>query len=155
MLYSYFYHSPIGWINIKTTDSSVHSIQYLDEPFSFDDSNETHPFLMIVKKQLDEYFKGLRKDFTLPFHIDGSLFQQTVLHQVQYIPYGTTCSYKQIATQIHNPKASRAVGNANNKNQLLIFIPCHRVIGNNGDLVGYAAGLWRKEWLLQHERQNY
>lgn len=103
-------------------------------------------------KELGEYFEGKRKTFSLPLYMQGTEFQKQVWKALQDIPYGQTCSYKDIAVKIGKPNASRAVGQANNKNPLSIFVPCHRVIGALGNLVGYGGGLNRKEWLLEMEK---
>jgi methylated-DNA-[protein]-cysteine S-methyltransferase len=102
--------------------------------------------------QLDEYFKGERREFTFPYILEGTIFQKNVWNALTGILYVNTGSYKDIAVSIGNEKAIRAVGSANGRNKLSIVIPCHRIIGSNGKLTGYAGGLWRKEWLLQHER---
>lgn len=103
-------------------------------------------------KELGEYFEGKRKTFSLPLNMQGTEFQKQVWKALQDIPYGQTCSYKDIAVKIGKPNASRAVGQANNKNPLSILVPCHRVIGALGNLVGYGGGLNRKEWLLEMEK---
>ena len=107
-----------------------------------------------TRKQLDEYFAGNRKQFDIPIKLDGTDFQINVWKELLKIPYGETCSYLDIAKRIGNPKASRAVGMANNKNKIIIIVPCHRVIGSNKKLVGYACGLEVKEKLLELERKN-
>ena len=112
---------------------------------------EATPILQEAEKQLAEYFAGIRKAFDLPLAPEGTDFQKSVWQTLQQIPYGETRSYKEIATAVGNPKASRAVGLANNRNPISIVIPCHRVIGANGKLVGYGGGLGIKEALLQLE----
>ena len=107
-----------------------------------------------TKQQLDEYFAGNRKQFDIPIKLEGTDFQIKVWKELLKIPYGETCSYLDIAKCIGNPKASRAVGMANNKNKIIIIVPCHRVIGSNKKLVGYACGLDVKEKLLELEREN-
>ena len=107
-----------------------------------------------TKQQLDEYFADKRKKFDIPIKLDGTDFQIKVWKELLKIPYGETCSYLDIAKCIGNPKASRAVGMANNKNKIIIIVPCHRVIGSNKKLVGYACGLDVKEKLLELERGN-
>ena len=107
-----------------------------------------------TKQQLDEYFAGKRKKFDIPIKLDGTDFQIKVWKELLKIPYGETCSYLDIAKCIGNPKASRAVGMANNKNKIIIIVPCHRVIGSNKKLVGYACGLDVKKKLLELEREN-
>lgn len=113
----------------------------------------TEPINM-VKQELDLYFSGKLKIFTTPLFLMGSDFQKEVWHALQQIPYGETRSYKDQAALIKNEKAFRAVANANGSNQLAIVIPCHRIINHNGDLGGYAGGKIRKEWLLNHEKNN-
>lgn len=114
--------------------------------------NKLTPLLLKTKKQLEEYFGGKRKIFDLPLRPMGTPFQQTVWKALQTIPYGETRTYQDIAIQIGNEKACRAVGMANNKNPIGIVIPCHRVIGKNGGLTGYAGGLDKKEYLLKVEK---
>ncbi len=104
-----------------------------------------------LRQQIDEYFKGERKDFTVPLFAPGSEFQKNVWKELQTIPYGTTRSYKQQAAALKNPGAVRAVAHANGMNRISIIIPCHRVIGDNGHLTGYGGGIWRKKWLLDLE----
>ena len=105
----------------------------------------------VLNKQMEEYFGGLRKEFTLPLVFDGTPFQEKVWKALLKIPYGETRSYLDQAKMIGNPKAVRAVANANGDNRIAIIIPCHRVIGSNGKLVGYGGGLWRKKYLLNLE----
>lgn len=102
-------------------------------------------------KQLKEYYDGLRRDFDLPLDLQGTLFQLKVWNELLKIPYGQTRTYKQIAQAIGSPKAYRAVGNANNQNRIMVVVPCHRVIGSNGQMVGYAGGIEMKEMLLAIE----
>jgi methylated-DNA-[protein]-cysteine S-methyltransferase len=108
--------------------------------------------LIECERQLDEYFKGKRRTFTFPYQLDGTIFQKKVWEGLTEISYAKTSTYKEIAVSIGNEKAVRGVGSANGRNRLSIVVPCHRVIGSNGKLTGYAGGLWRKEWLLRHER---
>lgn len=110
--------------------------------------------LLEAEKQLKEYFEGKRKEFSLPLEKNGTDFQKKVWNALKKIPYGETRTYKDIAKVIGNEKASRAVGMANNKNNIPIIIPCHRVIGSNGSLIGYALGLEAKKYLLDLERKN-
>ncbi|WP_378185924.1 methylated-DNA--[protein]-cysteine S-methyltransferase [Aquimarina sp. W85] len=105
-------------------------------------------------QQLHEYFEGIRKKFTIPIHPQGTDFQLKVWNQLLTIPYGKTASYLDIAKQLGDPKVIRAAASANGKNPLWIIIPCHRVIGSDGSLTGYAGGLWRKKWLLDHENPS-
>lgn len=110
-----------------------------------------HPFKE-TRKQLKEYFAGKRKKFDLPLAAQGTVFQKNVWKQLSAIPFGKTKSYGEVAKEIRSPKASRAVGAANGSNPICIIVPCHRVIGANGKLTGYAGGLKMKEWLLKHEQ---
>jgi len=115
---------------------------------------QTTELLSMATIQLDEYFQGKRTVFSLPFKLTGTPFQLAVWKELQNIPYGKTTSYKEIAQKINKPKAYRAVGMANNKNPLPIIIPCHRVIGSNGKLIGYAGGLNLKNYLLELEKSH-
>lgn len=115
---------------------------------------QTTELLSMATIQLDEYFQGKRTTFSLPFKLIGTPFQLAVWKELQNIPYGQTASYKEIAQKINKPKACRAVGMANNKNPLPIIIPCHRVIGSNGKLIGYAGGLNLKNYLLELEKSH-
>ncbi|MDZ7759041.1 MAG: methylated-DNA--[protein]-cysteine S-methyltransferase [Desulfovermiculus sp.] len=114
--------------------------------------NEILPAYMDqAKEQLLEYLLGRRTGFEIPLDCEGTPFQLRVWRALRQVPFGHTVSYQDIAREIGNPKACRAVGGANNKNPLPIIIPCHRVIGRDGRLVGYGSGMWRKKWLLQLE----
>lgn len=115
---------------------------------------QTTELLSMATIQLDEYFQGKRTTFSLPFKLTGTPFQLAVWKELQNIPYGQTTSYKEIAQKINKPKAYRTVGMANNKNPLPIIIPCHRVIGSNGKLIGYAGGLKLKNYLLELEKSH-
>lgn len=146
-----FYKSPIGYIKISGNDNEITSIDFVEEePYLKPSKNQLFEKLQI---ELDEYFQGKRKSFSICFSTKGTDFQKNVWGELAKIPFGKTKSYKDIAEAIKNDKAVRAVGMANNKNKLPIIIPCHRVIGSNNKLVGYAGGLWRKEWLLNHEKK--
>ena len=105
-------------------------------------------------RQLTEYFKGRRQKFSIPLVLEGTDFQKAVWRQLQKIPFGQTASYGDVARAVGSPRAFRAVGNANNKNPIPLIIPCHRVIGSDGKLVGFGGGIWRKEWLLEHEQSQ-
>jgi len=104
--------------------------------------------------QLDEYFKGKRRKFSVKLDLRGTVFQKRVWQALLKIPFGGTASYQDIAEAVGNRKAVRAVGNANGANPVAIIVPCHRVIGSDGSLVGYGSGLWRKRWLLSHEQKH-
>ncbi|WP_279083788.1 bifunctional transcriptional activator/DNA repair enzyme AdaA [Gilliamella apis] len=107
-----------------------------------------------AKVEIAEYFAGTRTNFTVALHTPGTLFQQTVWDCLKHIPYGELTTYKQQAQRINNPQAIRAVANANGYNRVAIIVPCHRVIGSNGELIGYGGGLERKKWLIEHENKN-
>lgn len=109
--------------------------------------------LNLAEQELREYFAGERKEFTVPVFLQGTDFQLKVWNALQEIPYGEMCSYGEIARKIGNPKACRAVGGANNRNPVMIFIPCHRVVGADGSLVGFGAGLEVKQYLLELEKR--
>ena len=145
-----YYESPIGVLKIKCNEDAITSLVKTDEGF---ERTDDLPIVAKLKKELDEYFIGERKVFDLPLKFNGTEFQEQVWDALLKIPYGETRSYKDIATVIGNYKASRAVGMANNKNNIIILIPCHRVIGSSGKLVGYACGLEVKEYLLNLEKK--
>lgn len=113
-----------------------------------------HAFLDLLEEQLNQYFAQTRTEFTLPLHLTGTAFQKSVWQTLLGIPYGTTWSYKQQAIQMNQPEAIRAVAAANGQNKHAIIIPCHRVVGSNGQLTGYAAGLSKKKWLLEFEKDK-
>lgn len=148
-IYKTYYDSPIGAIEITATESGILSLDFVDEMKKF---NDIPQILKDCLTELDEYFKGERKEFTINCELSGTDFQKKVWKALEEIPFGKTMSYKEIAEKIGNPKAVRAVGSANHNNKIAIIIPCHRVIGSSGKLTGYAGGLWRKEWLLNHEK---
>jgi AraC family transcriptional regulator, regulatory protein of adaptative response / methylated-DNA-[protein]-cysteine methyltransferase len=110
-------------------------------------------YIELLRQQLTEYFEGSRKEFAVPLHTPGSAFQQSVWKELQNIPFGATRSYLDQAIALKSPDAIRAVANANGMNRVSIVIPCHRVIGTDGRLVGYGGGLRRKKWLLDHEKK--
>lgn len=147
------YESPIGIIEIIGNNVAIGSILFSEkDKVEKILQAETPPVLMDCVTQLNEYFKGERQEFTFPYEFEGTAFQKTVWNALTQIPYATTESYKGLAVSIGKERAVRAVGTANGKNKLSIVVPCHRIIGTNGKLTGYAGGLWRKEWLLKHER---
>jgi len=147
------YASPIGIIEILGTEEAITSIMFCEREIIENLVQEGTPkVLRDCAVQLDQYFKGELDEFNFPYVVVGTDFQKTVWNALKSIPYAQTGSYKDIAVSIGNEKAIRAVGSANGKNKISIVIPCHRIIGSNGTLTGYAGGLWRKEWLLQHER---
>lgn len=142
--------SPIGELKLKADENSVNSILFVfdDTVMEAENCNEV---LEICKKQLNEYFSGERKEFDVSISQEGTEFQQRVWEELGKIPHGRTLSYNYIAERVGGKNMMRAVGSANGKNQISIIVPCHRVIGSDGSLTGYAGGMWRKEWLLKHE----
>ena len=144
-----YYRSPVGVTRIIAEGGFITSISIRDEEIEVVPTGD--PVLQMAIKQLDEYFAGERKDFELPIKQAGSDFQQAVWQQLLTIPYGKTISYGQQSKLMNNPLGIRAIAAANGKNNLWVVVPCHRVIGSDGSLTGYAGGLWRKKWLLAHE----
>lgn len=150
----FYYETSIGKITIVDNGKCIIGMHF--GKVNIEDSNVSETKLIKeAHKQLEEYLNKKRKEFELPLLPQGTEFQLKVWNALKEIPYGQTCSYKDIAIKVGNEKASRAVGMANNRNPIAIFIPCHRVIGANGKLVGYAGGLDIKEKLLDLERENY
>lgn len=147
--------SPLGAITIQAVDAGLLGIwfeQHTTLPAELGCESALHPVIGATCEQLGQYFSGLRQQFNLPLAAQGTEFQQKVWRALIEIPYGQTCSYQELANAIGNPKAVRAVGLANGKNPISIVVPCHRVIGKNGKLTGYAGGVERKEQLLALER---
>ncbi|MDP5041322.1 MAG: methylated-DNA--[protein]-cysteine S-methyltransferase [Paraglaciecola sp.] len=142
--------SPFGQLEIAATDEKLCIVRFKSECSHPTRNNEV---LEKTIRQLTEYFLGYRHTFDLPLATDGTPFQQEVWRQLNRIPYGATCSYGEIASSIHRPKAVRAVGAANGRNRMSIIVPCHRVIGANGSLTGYAWGTSIKASLLAHEQK--
>jgi methylated-DNA-[protein]-cysteine S-methyltransferase len=145
--------TPIGWLKIEGNETAVTKI-WFEEPEP--PSSDCPPNSAIEKAyaQLSEYFEGKRTSFDFAVQLNGTPFQQKVWEALRHIPYGQTRSYGDIAKSFQQPNLSRAIGMANGKNPICIVIPCHRVIGENGKLTGYAGGLWRKQWLLEHESKS-
>ena len=148
--------SPVGVLKLVANDISLIAVLWENETpnrvrLAELVENKQHPILLETQKQLSEYFEGQRKIFDLPLNFEGTEFQQKVWQALLTIPFGETRSYKDIAEQIGNVKAVRAVGAANGKNPISIIAPCHRVVGANGKLVGFAGGLENKDVLLKLE----
>lgn len=140
--------SPLGQLKIQCTDEQVTAVLFWETEAG---TSHRHPLLDTCTQQLDDYFSGKRQTFSLPLRQEGTAFQQKVWDLLCRIPFGNTISYLHLAHQYGDPKAIRAVAAANGRNNLAIIVPCHRVIGSNQSLTGYAGGLWRKKWLLEHE----
>lgn len=149
MLIGYWYHFLIDLLIIEK-DKKIYAITPKDD-YQYIEKNT--PLIKEAAKQLQEYFDKQRTSFTLPLAMEGSEFQLKVWNQLLKIPYGKTVTYQDVAKAIGNKNASRAVGMANNKNRIMIVIPCHRVIGSNGSLTGYYGGLAMKRILLDLEKQ--
>ncbi|HMS63736.1 MAG TPA: methylated-DNA--[protein]-cysteine S-methyltransferase [Ignavibacteria bacterium] len=154
-IYKAYFNSEIGLIEITGSASGIMSLDFKDNVNTGElYSDKDLPGCMKeCLKQLSDYFKGERKKFNVQMQIEGTDFQKKVWKKLIEIPFGKTNTYKEIAANTGNANAGRAVGNANNKNKIAIIIPCHRVIGSNNKLTGYAGGLWRKEWLISHEKK--
>lgn len=153
--YHTFHESPIGSLHLEQTDGALTGLwlptgrhAHASAPSG---RRADHPFVE-VRRQLDAYFEGRRREFDLPLRAKGTSFQEMVWAALRSIPYGETWSYGQLAVRIGRPTAFRAVGLANGQNPLSILVPCHRVIGANGTLTGYGGGLPAKRWLLELER---
>ncbi|MBP6432808.1 MAG: methylated-DNA--[protein]-cysteine S-methyltransferase [Ferruginibacter sp.] len=153
-----YYNSPIGILELNAIDDKLTALLFTNsykgkkvDEASIQFEKATSNILKKTITQLDEYFKGDRKIFDINYTLNGTPFQQTVWNELMNITYGNTISYLRLSKRIGNVKAIRAVGTANGNNQISIIIPCHRVIGSNGDLIGYGGDLWRKKWLLEHE----
>ncbi len=148
-LFKTYYKSPIGAIEILGTKEGIVSVNFVEGRVRSD--AKIPRVITACRKQIDEYFRGKRKKFSLNLLLHGTDFQKSVWQRLLKVPHGKTASYGAIAKFIRSPNAFRAVGNANNKNPIAIVVPCHRIVGSNGNLVGYGGGLWRKLWLLEHE----
>jgi methylated-DNA-[protein]-cysteine S-methyltransferase len=153
-----YYHSPLGTLSIKASEDAITEILFLNShkgikvnEDEIDFSPSPSPVINKCIKQLDEYFSGERKVFDMPLSYTGTIFQKEVWSELMNIPFGKNISYLELSKRIENVKAIRAVGTANGSNKICIVVPCHRVIGSNGSLVGYGGDLWRKKWLIDHE----
>lgn len=153
MTHTFIYESPIGKIGIKDNGHSIIEVYFIKEAEDQELELKETALIREAGRQLEEYFQGKRNDFDLPLEPKGTPFQKSVWEALITIPYGETRSYKEVAQKVNSPKAYRAVGMSNNKNPISIIIPCHRVIGANGKMVGYGGGLDIKEYLLNLESQ--
>ena len=157
MTYAYkFMQSPLGSLKLVASERGLAAVLWDNDnpkrvPFASSHESNAHPILTEAEQQLTEYFAGKRTQFTLKLDFRGTPFQQKVWQALLTIPFGETRSYGQLAQQIGNPAAMRAVGAANGKNPISIIAPCHRVIGADGSLTGFAGGLKAKAYLLAHE----
>jgi len=146
-----FIKTPLGIAQISGDENGISIISILTEG---EITLKIPKNLKEAAQQLQEYFDGKRTQFTFKLHPNGTDFQQKVWQALLEIPYGKTCSYMDLSKKLGDVKAIRAVASANGKNPLWIVVPCHRVIGTDGSLTGYAGGLWRKKWLLEHENPS-
>ncbi len=144
-----YYKSPIGWIGISGTKEGIEKVRFV--PRKRNDTKDPPICLQLCRKQLEEYFEAGGTTFAVPLSMEGTAFQKAVWRALLEIPYGKVMTYGELARAVGRPNAARAVGQANNANPVPILVPCHRVLGARGRLVGYGSGLWRKEWLLRHE----
>ena len=151
-MHTTYYHSPVGLLKISGTNDYISEITFHDTSQKAE-GNKKHipPMLINCVEQLIQYFNGQRRVFELPLNQTGTPFQQDVWSILTQIPFGKTISYLELARKTGDTKATRAVANANGRNNIAIIVPCHRVIGSDKTLVGYAGGLWRKKWLLELE----
>jgi methylated-DNA-[protein]-cysteine S-methyltransferase len=147
-----YYKSPIGTILVEGDERGLSRLIFIDGIKNEVDDGRGMESLWI--KQLDEYFNHQREYFELELNLKGTAFQLRVWEELLKIPFGMTISYKELSQRLGNLKAIRAVAAANGANPVSIIVPCHRVIGSDGSLTGYGGGLWRKQWLLEHESRN-
>jgi methylated-DNA-[protein]-cysteine S-methyltransferase len=146
-----YYQCPIGTIVIKANSEGVISCSIMNKEVDTPTPSTSSIIIDNAIQQFDEYFHKKRKQFNLPLQMKGTAFQVAVWKAVAEVPYGKTASYSDIASKVDSVGSVRAVGAANGKNPLWIIVPCHRIVGADGSLTGYAGGLWRKKWLLEHE----
>jgi len=151
MMYWYCHRTVIGPISITATSTGITRLDFSDGPVTDGAANEEASLIREAFSQVESYLAGNLKKFDLPLEMHGTDFQKEVWNALLSIPYGSTASYKDVALMIGNIKAVRAVGMANNRNPIAIIVPCHRVIGSDGSLVGYAGGMERKRILLELE----
>lgn len=147
-----YYKTPLGIAEIIGDNEGIISITVVDDEIK--NSEATPSCLQDCVQQLDEYFRGTRTEFDLKLNPQGTDFQQRVWKELLNVPFGKTRTYLEQSKKLGNVKAIRAVASANGKNPLWIVIPCHRIIGSDGSLTGYAGGIWRKKWLLEHENPS-
>jgi methylated-DNA-[protein]-cysteine S-methyltransferase len=148
-----YYQSPVGLLKIGAAEHVISEVVFVDNEDEITPAAELTPLLQQCVEQLIEYFNGQRRTFELPVYQTGTVFQSRVWSELLNISYGKTISYLDLAKRLGDPKAIRAAASTNGKNNICIIVPCHRVIGSNQALVGYAGGLKRKKWLLEHENK--
>ncbi|WP_246615733.1 methylated-DNA--[protein]-cysteine S-methyltransferase [Aquimarina litoralis] len=150
MITTAFIETPLGIASITGNEEGISEISITDDSQK-KESTTIPENLQEAVKQLQDYFDGKRNDFDIKLNPSGTDFQKKVWNELSKIPFGKTVSYLDIAKRLGDPKCIRAAASANGKNPLWIVVPCHRVVGSDGSLTGYAGGLWRKKWLLEHE----
>jgi methylated-DNA-[protein]-cysteine S-methyltransferase len=150
----YYQQTPLGNIGIAEKSGNICAVYFQSDTINEEYQLKNTPLIEQAFIELQQYFSGTRQQFTVPLLAQGTVFRQTVWQSLLTIPYGKTISYKQLAQMINKPKACQAVGQANGKNPIPIFIPCHRVIGIKGDLIGYSSGLAIKQYLLDLEARH-
>ncbi|MCE3258682.1 MAG: cysteine methyltransferase [Bacteroidetes bacterium] len=151
-MFSYsYYSSPLGDIEIRYDEHSIYALLFRNAEYSKKETGPDSDLLKEAHRQLKDYFEGSLKQFNLPLSFEGTDFQKRVWTELCKIEFGKTLSYLHLARQLGDEKSIRAAASANGKNPFAIVVPCHRVIGTDGSLTGYAGELWRKQWLLDHE----
>ncbi len=153
-LFVHIYHSPIGQMKIIAVNNCIEQLVFIESHEAaelFDAQSEQPPVVHQCVDELMEYFAGTRRSFSVPINQEGTEFQQKVWKELYEVPFGKTLSYGELAKRLGDPKMVRAAASANGKNKIAIIVPCHRIIGADQSLVGYAWGKSRKRWLLQHE----
>lgn len=154
MKYQKVIESPLGKIKIVGDETEISCVEFVSNLTEIS-SDSSSNIVEQCAQELREYFAGIRTEFSVTLRQTGTEFQQRTWKQLESIPIGKTMSYLELAQALGDKQLVRAVGNANGKNKIAILVPCHRVIGANGNLVGYAGELWRKHWLLKHEKSVY
>jgi len=151
--FEHIYSSPIGRIKIVADANCIQALTFIDdtEHLSITEGVESPSVIHQCIEELIGYFNGSRTQFTVPIHQSGTDFQQKVWKELYEVPYAKTMSYAELAKKLGDPKVIRAAASANGKNKIAIIVPCHRIIGSDSNLTGYAWGLAKKKWLLQHE----
>ncbi len=149
--HSAYYYSPLGWIKIQGGGHKIVSVEFTSQPRP---GRRVHTSLKPALRQLEEYFRGARRRFSLKLNLAGTQFQKNVWQSLKTIKFGQTTSYQKIASRSGHSRAVRAAASAVGKNRFAIVVPCHRVIASSGELAGYAGGIWRKRWLLDHEKKR-
>lgn len=152
MKYAYTY--PLGQLSLTSDSSGLTGLVYEENKHLGDTNKEITPVIARTKDWLNQYFNGMIPDFLPDMHLKGTDFQKKVWNEIMHIPYGTTITYKQLAESISPSMSAQAVGHALSLNPIMIIIPCHRVIGSDGSLCGYAGGIDKKKWLLEWERDH-